>query len=513
MKNKDGNVTGNVKSLSTHDINVILAFRLVFDEPFRKVRRYLHVCDDDCPSVQFNTTKIIYNESQGLPNYTLSGHPLSCYAENSNCFSKLRILRAASTHYPLLRNFLKYVYAALESHKVLYCLDTALQNGDLNSLVNLLDILDFKSLISFKEKIMSKDSEDMITEGNNEELGLESEILLKHAKIVSDLEKQISDFAINECCSCECLYQRKAVTRIKLSDNLGGTVWSRLKDHIAASESEQCNMETLLYICYYCKLKIKKDILPPRCILNGLQTIPIPQELISLDPLSSQLIQLAKCYQTIVRLGTYTAKVPIYNSLKACKGTVFFLPLPFEKTLSTIDQINHSDKTILPNPELYIIVNGKPTKDNVMWRTLLNVKNIRAAIKKLKEINWLYKDIENTSVDRVTKEITEVISKISSRMLVRATDRDLSTFQMYTIRILDNRLSDSLDSDIEQYKLLNIQESPLDNRQRYLDVMCFPILFPTGKYGQYHDREIKLSLSKYIKSRLLNSDSRFRKNP
>ena len=77
-------------------------------------------------------------------------------------------------------------------------------------------------------------------------------------------------------------------------------------------------------------------------------------------------------------------------------------------------------------------------------------------------------------------------------MLVRATDKDLSTFQMYTIRNLDNRLSDSLDSDIEQYKLLCIQESPLDNRQKYLYVMCFPILFPTGKYGQYHDREIKL---------------------
>ena len=33
--------------------------------------------------------------------------------------------------------------------------------------------------------------------------------------------------------------------------------------------------------------------------------------------LSTQLIQCAKCYQTVVRLGTYTAKVPIYNSLKA----------------------------------------------------------------------------------------------------------------------------------------------------------------------------------------------------
>ena len=172
---------------------------------------------------------------------------------------------------------------------------------------------------------------------------------------------------------------------------------------------------------------------------------------------------------------------------------MFFLPLPFEKSVSTIDQINHSDKTVLPSTELYIIVNGKPTKDKVMWRTLLNVKNIRVAIKKLQEINWLFKNIENTS------EITEVISKRTSRMLVRATDKDPSTFQMYTIRNLDNRLSDSLDSDIEQYKFLCIQESPLADRQKYLDVMCFPILFPTGKYGQYHDREIKLSLSEYTK--------------
>ena len=51
-----------------------------------------------------------------------------------------------------------------------------------------------------------------------------------------------------------------------------------------------------------------------------------------------------------------------------------------------------------------------------MRRTLLNVT---ATIEKLKEIKWLYKDIENTSVDRVSKQITEVISKSISRILVR----------------------------------------------------------------------------------------------
>ena len=68
-------------------------------------------------------------------------------------------------------------------------------------------------------------------------------------------------------------------------------------------------------------------------------------------------------------------------------------------------------------------------------------------------------------------------------------------------------------SDIDQYKLLSVREEPLSNRQKYLDVMCFPCLFPDGNFGKYHPRRVNLSHSEYIKSRLLNKDSRFRKDP
>ena len=57
--------------------------------------------------------------------------------------------------------------------------------------------------------------------------------------------------------------------------------------------------------------------MPSRCILNGLVTEPIPKELEMLDPLSKQLIQRGKAFQAVVRLGTYSSKVPSYNSLKA----------------------------------------------------------------------------------------------------------------------------------------------------------------------------------------------------
>ena len=57
-----------------------------------------------------------------------------------------------------------------------------------------------------------------------------------------------------------------------------------------------------------------------------------------------------------------------------------------------------------------------------------------------------------------------------------------------------------------------MREEPIDNRLQHLDIMCFPVLFPTGEFGQFHPRAHKLSHSEYIKSRVLNKDSRFRKD-
>ena len=295
---------------------------------------------------------------------------------------------------------------------------------------------------------------------------------------------------------------------MKLSDNLGSKVWPALKAFIV-EQNPDAN-EQVLYMCNYCKALVKKDEMPPRCVLNGLQTISMPPELAKLDCLSRQLIQRAKCYQTVVKLGTYTAKVPVYNSLKACKGIMFFLPLPFNKTLKTLEEVEHSS-TALPEPELYIIVNGRPTKGEVVWRSLVNVDLVKTATETLKEINWLYKDVDVESVDEAVKRVVEVTNSASSTMLQKASTDDIAGFQAYTIRSLDNKLSS--ESDIEQYKVLSIKEDPLDNRENFLDVMCFPVLFPTGQFGEHHPRQVKLSHSEYVKSRLLNKDSRYRKDP
>ena len=65
---------------------------------------------------------------------------------------------------------------------------------------------------------------------------------------------------------------------------------------------------------------------------------------------------------------------------------MFFLPLPLDKTIQTIDDVMNSrtmSSVGLPDPELYIVVSGKPSKQKVLWQSMVNVAHITAAINKL----------------------------------------------------------------------------------------------------------------------------------
>jgi len=200
------------------------------------------------------------------------------------------------------------------------------------------------------------------------------------------------------------------------------------------------------------------------------------------------------------------------------KGTSFFLPLPFDKTLETIESVGMPKRDlasevydILPDPQLFILIDGRPTKDNVVWQSLVDVNGVKETVRCLKQINWLYKSIDEDSVNYAAKTAFEAIGHTSSTLLEKASEQDVLALDHYTIRQMSQFTTAR--SDIDHYKMMQIQEPAIDNRLAYLDVMCFPTLFPTGRYGQSHPREVKLTFTEYIKSRILNVDTRFRKSP
>ena len=506
--------TPECKQPTSEEAQCIVTIKKLFDKPVQTLREGLQIIDK-C-TLHGHYTCPVRADNDKKPYYELAGHPLPCSQANSHCESSLRVLRAAATHFPVLRRFLILLYEAIRQHRLLHRIDTALCAGDFEALITICGIEDCKALFT----TCSPDQTASFQDSANQPIrlqqsnlpDLETDLHLQHVGLIADVEKKFALDAEFPCCSCERLLLRKQVTAFKFSDaKFSSQAWKTLKTHLI---NQDANADSLThYICQYCRPVLNKDGMPSRCILNGLITEPMPKELERLDPLSKQLIQRGKAFQAVVRLGTYTGKVPSYNSLKACKGTMFFLPLPLDKTIQTIDDVINGrgmSSVGLPDPELYIVVSGNPSKQKVLWQSMVNVAHVTAAIKKLKQINWLYANIDDSSVVDACKRIIESISVTTSTMLVKATTEDIKSFQAYTIRWLDQKQSNL--SDTEHYKLMNVKEDALSNKLQHLDVLCFPTLFPSGRFGESHDRSTPISLSEYAKSRLLNKDSRFRKD-
>ena len=437
-----------------------------------------------------------------------AGHPLACHLPHSQCQSKLRLLRNAAVHYPKLEQLHEKVYSAIRANRTIRDIDKALNEKDYESLLSI-------GKTSFENLFESEEYEQFSEPGNSDVLNtpfriphLEAKLVATYSHLIGQYEKLLYDYHIHACICCEQLHKRSQVAMVYFDNFKQNEVWLAIKAYNVLTNPDVGDDPACL--CNYCRPKIKVGTMPSRCILNGLESPRLPEELKGLDPFSTQLIQKAKAFQTVVRLGTYLNKVPSHNSLKACKGNLFVLPLPLSKTLETLGK-SHQE---LPKPELYVMVDGVPTKGNVIWRSFIDLNKIKKALAKLKQINWLYGDVQPESVEKSAKDfVIEVANSATSTMIEKVSNKTeyVAGLQAYTLRYLDKPVSSV--SDIDQYKMVNIDEYPIKSNQQYIDLLCFPDLYPTGEFGEHHSRELALTSSEFVKSKLQNKDSRYRKKP
>ena len=103
---------------------------------------------------------------------------------------------------------------------------------------------------------------------------------------------------------------------------------------------------------------------------------------------------------------------------------------------------------------------------------------MKNAVKLLKDTNWLSQNIDEDTIDNAANKAVEAVSGTTSSIIEKATEADIVGLKAYTIRRMDEKLP--VGSDIEHYKMLKVHEPTLVNRLKFLNVMCFPSLFPTG---------------------------------
>ena len=195
-----------------------------------------------------------------------------CY-NNSKCNSKLRILRAASVHFAVLRTFLSAMYKARNGHMRVSQINEALCSGNLRALMVLSDLENFDALLSnsvdsaFEPESVSNHDDCTFRKPN-----LESELLYTNAELIAKYKKKLNDYPDHACCSCEQLHYLKNVTTVIFGDKLGATVWPALKKYLLEVRADAAKVSH--YMCNYCKSAIKHNLMPLRCVLNGLQWLP-----------------------------------------------------------------------------------------------------------------------------------------------------------------------------------------------------------------------------------------------
>ena len=264
--------TSECKALTPSEVEAVVELKQSFEKPMKELRDALDSCDDGCPNGHYSVRDLDWVCVGQFGSVGRLGHPLVC-SNDGGCTSKLRILRAASTHFRKLRKFLFELHSAIRSHVHVAEIDQHLCGGSVKSLMEILKLTEFHKLLSIDVESAYVQPVNADSKKPAYVLSRESQ-LLPNATAIKAYEKKLRKDPDCACFSCERLFVRSGVSKVKLSDELGSEVWPRLKAFVMKQNKPASS--NVVYMCKYCKPRIKSDELPARCVLNGLETVPLP---------------------------------------------------------------------------------------------------------------------------------------------------------------------------------------------------------------------------------------------
>jgi len=313
------------KTFCTEDKQNIINLKDYFaNGSVEEIRDLLQNLDHDCQHGHYSKhSHVDYTSTEGnggeisltndFKDKELKGHPLQCCF--GFCNSQLRLLQAGAVHYPALRMLQNKMYQARNSSDMIRKIEYDLTNNCLWSLMQNLQLNDLSDLVDEVSLPTSTESKTSCTLSTTE-----AHLEVEFAGIIEDFYGKLNEDPEFTCCSHECLLLRTTLTHYNFTaEKFSSSTWLQLKRYLLEKDTNV--VKKTLYACNYCRKILNANSMPGWCVLNGLYAEPILEELTNLNTLESQFIQHAKCFQTVVRLGTYTGKVPTYLQFpEGCKG-------------------------------------------------------------------------------------------------------------------------------------------------------------------------------------------------
>ena len=366
----------------------------------------------------------------------LRNHPKKCYfsthSGDSNlsstmCRSQEITTRKFMVHYANPRKFHSIISKAITAHKLMCDIDASSIMGDVEYLSKLVKIeLQYDdSNVGFDTFSEAREWNATSIEEKLAETAIQGKsprTTFSHKEI---FERERHELPSVRCYSCNRLVTPKQSsilnlnTAKKLQYNPENGVYphrvfQRLQDllveknivqnpDIVDTESDgnndsNANFENhptrLLHglsICNSCRISLNKGEIPANSMMNNMHVGETPEVLKVLNPIELMFVSKTKCFQTIIKPGPISCKLPKSERLSAIKGNMIHLPLSTSITAETL--YKSATDRLFEEAEDNVLLYGKPNKDREVWNHIVDRKKVLAALKWLCENNPNYKDI------------------------------------------------------------------------------------------------------------------------
>ena len=294
--------------------------------------------------------------------------------------------------------------------------------------------------------------------------------------------------------------------------------------HICDIECEQeCHLSdspsSKLWICHTCHRKILGGKLPEESVANSMHLSEIPAELKCLNSLEQHLIARHIPFMKLLCLPR--------GRQRACHGPCVSVPIDNTDVTNILPRNECDDKMIrvklkrkltykghyeymfvhtdrVRNALRYLLTNNKWYDDvtlNDEWVNTLNGTDQLDAEENCRQEPADNSDIENTHEEQQEEDLTYI--KDQGGLL---SDTSLQPVNLGT-EIIDQNFQD----------ILNMAPGEGNSPVKLLydktnEAKCFPVLFPSGGPTFHDNRESRITLSRYLNTRIMNADGRFARN-
>ena len=358
----------------------------------------------------------------------LRNHPPKCYlpayskddtVQETICRSQEITMRKFMVHYANPRKFHSIITKAITAHKLMCDIDASSILGDVEYLSKLVKIelqyddstVGFDTLSEAREWTANSIEEKLAETAIQ---GKTSTTTFSHRDL---FDRDRNELPCVRCYCCNKLVTPKQSSTLNLNtakkleyDPENGKhpnrAFQRFNDFlfekgIVQSESDDDDSNSFeehptrllhgLSICTSCRASLNKEEIPANSIMNNLYVGETPEVLKVLNPIELMFVSKTKCFQTIVKPGPISNKLPRSERLSAVKGNMIHLPLSTSITAETL--YKSATERLFEEAEDNVLLYGKPNKDREVWNHIVDRKKVLTALKWLCDNNPNYKDI------------------------------------------------------------------------------------------------------------------------